>query len=31
MEKLRTAGLSVELKRIGRYVVPIVTTERPPT
>lgn len=25
VEKLRAVGLSVELKRIGRYVVPVVT------
>jgi hypothetical protein len=28
VKKLRAVGLGVELKRIGRYVVPIVVTER---
>lgn len=31
LEKLRAVGLSVELKHIGRYVMPIITTERPLT
>jgi hypothetical protein len=31
VKMLRAVGLCVELKRIGWYVVPIVTTERPPT
>lgn len=31
VEKLRAVELSIELKRLGRYVALIVTAEQPPT